>query len=322
MKIYRSLTATLLYVPLLLAGCSDTAQFNEASGAKFIDAQTITGAGVPTAVDPSADATAPHSASDPSADSPAGDGATSTVAGAAGGGASGGGTATTGGKATVAGAGTGSAKGSASTPGSAVTLQANVEKLKAACTTGTKKTMKQSVRFAETQKCNWNVDGNLGRLDAHLQAIQGQKASIELPANAQLCELGIGSVATTIQYDDFMILTMNNQVLLSSNKELLLGMTEDQDAAYVWDFTKARGRAVNFDAPSYCLGNGSICNIPVTDTQGSFQFSIDPSVLGKMAANNASSTKLDFALYATGDNDDRDCWHTAFTLDFTLNYVQ
>ena len=321
MKSHRPLTAAVLYV--LLGGCSDSAQFNEAAGAKVIQAEPIVFSNPTPTLDPSADGTSP---TDPSTGSPSGgstpaDGPTSSIGGSEIASGSTGGS-TVGGVAGVGG-GTSSTSGikvGATTP-ALQSVTENIEKLKLACNSGTKKTLKQSVHFPENQKCNWGINGNLGRRDLYVQAIEGQKATIELPINAQLCDLGIGSAATTIQYDDFMILTLNNQVLLSSNKDLLIGLDESQDQAYVWDFSKPRGKTINFDAASYCLGNSSLCNIPITDVQGSFQFSIDPTVLGKLASNSVNKKNLEFALYATGDDNDRDCWHTAFTLDFTLNYV-
>jgi hypothetical protein len=323
MRSYRPLMSIALF--LSIGGCSDSAQFNNATASKVLNAERIINPDT-SVFDPSADASAPTI--DPATGLPVEGSGTGGISegGSAGGGTIGGGGTGSGGAAgpTAPGAGGGgSTVGGGSTSGpSPETIADNVEKLKATCGSGVKKTLKQSIHFPEVQKCSWGTNGNLGRRDTYVQAIEGQRATIELPINAQLCELGIGSVATTIQYDDFMLLTLNNQVLLTSNKELLVGMQEDQAAAYAWDFTKIRGKQIDFDAAPYCLGDASLCKIPVTDVKGAFQFSIDPSSLGKLAANSVDKKKLDFALYATGDNDDRDCWHTAFTLDFTLNYVE
>ncbi|MBC7532377.1 MAG: hypothetical protein H7318_12430 [Oligoflexus sp.] len=339
MKTYRPLKSIVL--TMFIGGCSDAAQFSNASAPNVINAERIINP-EGSMVDPSADATAPGVSTNPSVAGTTEDGTTTVGgdgtstgssgggtggskagggAGAAGGsggtGGSGTGSGSTGGNTSVAGSGSGST--SSNSPAAVATA---VDKLKAACMSGVKKTMKQSIHFPEVQHCTWSANGNLGRLDAHVQAIEGQKATIELPLNAQLCELGIGSVATTIQYDDFMLLTLNNQVLLSSNKDLLQGLQADQAQSFAWDFSKVRGKAINFDAAPYCLGDASLCKVPVTDVQGSFQFSIDPSSLGKVAAASPNKKNLEFALFATGDNDDRDCWHTAFTLDFTLNYVE
>lgn len=321
MKTYRPLVSLVLMI--FIGACSDEAQFTSATAPGTINAERIVNLENPV-TDPSADANAPGGANNPSVEvdengNPVPGTGTGSTGGGTGVGTGSGGTAGTGSGGTGA-SGGGTTASNGGTP--AANTAAAVENLKATCNAGVKKTMKKSIHFAEVQKCNWSTNGNLDRLDAHVQAIEGQKATIELPANAQLCELGISSVATTIQYDDFMLLTLNNQVLLSSNKELLQGMTADSTQAYAWDFSKVRGKAIDFDAAPYCLGDTSLCKIPVTDVQGAFQFSIDPSSLGKLAANSTNKKNLDFALYATGDNDDRDCWHTAFTLDFTLNYVE
>lgn len=317
MRSYRPLMSIALF--LSIGGCSDSAQFNNATASKVLNAERIINPDT-SVFDPSADASAPTI--DPVTGLPvegSGTGEISddgTSVGNAGGGTGAGGAA---GPSAPGSSGGGTTVGGSAGP-SPQTIADNVEKLKATCGSGVKKTLKQSIHFPEVQKCSWGTNGNLGRKDTYVQAIEGQKATIELPINAQLCELGIGSVATTIQYDDFMLLTLNNQVLLTSNKELLVGMQDD--AAYAWDFSKIRGKQIDFDAAPYCLGDASLCKIPVTDVKGAFQFSIDPNSLGKLAANSVDKKKLDFALYATGDNDDRDCWHTAFTLDFTLNYVE
>ncbi len=350
MTTYRPLISIVLL--LSIVGCSDDVEFNNAAGAKVIQAERIIN--TESSVDPSGDAigsVGTEGQIDPSTGLPveggaavnggdpvnpdgsgAGNGSAPSAegtdgpgsgAGTGAGGTAGAGAGAEAGAGAGAGANTGGTSGGTPAGSSpANTIADNVARLKEACATGAKKTIKQSVFFAEVQHCTWSANGNLGKLDGHVQAIEGQRATIELPANAQLCELGIGSVATTIQYDDFMLLTLNNQVLLTSNKDLLVGLKEDQIQAFTWDFSKVRGKAINFNAAPYCLGDSSLCNIPVTDVRGAFQFSIDPASLGKLANNSTNKTNLNFALYATGDNDDKDCWHTAFTLDFTLDYVQ
>ncbi len=296
MKKNRQLMTAMV---LLVGGCSQETQFSDVGG-KVIEAEMIVGP-------PNADSTDPTGTGGTNPDGTARSG----IGGSGTGGSGTGGSGTNG----------GDPSGGGAIPPNVVAD--NVENLKLACSSGTKKQIKQSIRFGEVQKCNWNVNGNLGRLDMHVQAMEGQKAAIELPVNARLCDLGIGSAATTIQYDDFMVLTLNNQVLLTSNKELLVNVEQNNDMPYVWDFSRVRGQAIDWDATSYCLGNdASFCKIPLTDVQGSFQFSIAPDSLGKLANNSVDKKRLEFALFSTGDNDDRDCWHTAFTLDFTLNYVE
>lgn len=201
--------------------------------------------------------------------------------------------------------------------------QTAVDQFKALCNEGTKKSLTQKIRFPETANCRFGSAGNLGRRDAYLQAMEAQTTSITLPGKAQLCGVSVNSAVSTIQYDDFMILTLNGYVLLSSNADILKGLEGSANTAYKWDFSKIRGMPVDFDSPSYCMGSGSsLCTVPVTDTPGQFQMQVDPTSLIHLADQVVENHTLNFALVATGDNDDLDCWHTELNLDFTLQYVE
>lgn len=201
--------------------------------------------------------------------------------------------------------------------------QTVVDQFKALCSQGTKKILTQKIRFPETSNCRFGKTGNLDRRDAYLQAIEAQTTSITLPGKAQLCGVSVASPVSTIQYDDFMILTLNGYVLLSSNADILKGLEGSSSTAYKWDFSRIRGVPVDFESPSYCMGSGSsICTIPVTDTPGQFQMKVDPTSLIHLADQVVENHTLNFAIVATGDNDDQDCWHTELNLDFTLQYVE
>ena len=209
------------------------------------------------------------------------------------------------------------------TGGKVVSGQNAVDQFQALCSQGTKKTVVQKIRFPETTNCRFGSSGNLSRRDAYLQAMEAQTTSITLPGKAQLCGVSVNSDVSTIQYDDFMILTLNGYVLLSSNTNILQGLEGSASTAYKWDFNRIRGIPVDFDSPSYCMGsNSSICTVPVTDTPGKFQFVVDPTSLIHLADQVVENHTLNFALVATGDNDDQDCWHTELNLDFTLQYVE
>ncbi len=195
-----------------------------------------------------------------------------------------------------------------------------VDKLISLCKSATSKTLIQKVNFPETRDCKWSAEGNLGRRDRYLQAIGIQSATIELPKMAQLCGIEVASAATTLHYDDFLILTLNDTILLSSNQQIISGLKGSSAGSYEWDFARIRGIAVDFASPAYCVGS-SACQVPVTDVTGQFQFSIDPARLQSIAEKIVGQQVFDFALIATGDNDDRDCYHTAFDLEFRLKYV-
>lgn len=198
-----------------------------------------------------------------------------------------------------------------------------VEQYKQQCSQGKKKSMIQTINFPATENCRFGTAGNLARRDTYLQAIEGQSSTITLPDKSLLCGLELSSPAATIQYDDFMILTLNGYVLLSSNKKILEGLEGSLNSAYKWNFSQIRGVAIDFNAAPYCLGKeSSLCVVPETDVPGKFQLDINPDSLINLADSLVDQHKLNFSLIATGDNDDRDCRHTAISLDFAMQYIE
>jgi hypothetical protein len=189
------------------------------------------------------------------------------------------------------------------------------------CQNSPKKTLVQKITFPENRNCAWNQKGNLGRRDRYLQAIEIQAATIELPEQSQLCGISLASAATTLHYDDFLVLTLNDTILLSSNQQIIRPLAKPEARTYQWNFEPIRGRAVDFDSPPYCAGAES-CQVPVTDIPGRFAFSLDPTRLDTIAAQVVGLHDFDFALIATGDNDERDCYHTEFSLEFQLQYIE
>ncbi len=196
-------------------------------------------------------------------------------------------------------------------------------KFKESCTGTVPKTLIQRVHFPEIKNCRFGYGGNLNRRDRYLQARESQSKTLQLPQGAQLCGIELHSEEGRFQYDDFMILTLNDIVLFSSNSKILNGLAGTAQGALSWDFTKVRGSAVDFDSPAYCLGGAtSACKIPVTDTPGQFEVGIESEILSTVADKIVDQSSFAISLTTTGDNDDEDCWHTAIDLDFTLHYVE
>lgn len=195
------------------------------------------------------------------------------------------------------------------------------EKFEDSCN-GTRKSVIQQVHFPEMKNCRFGSNGNLNRRDRYLQARESQSAELRLPQGAQLCGLELRSEENRIQYDDFIILSLNDFVLLSSNQKMLNKLSGIEQGAYIWDFNKVRGTAVDFNSPAYCLGGSTgNCSVPVTDTPGRFGVDIGSEALVGVADKIVDQTNLTLSLTATGDNDDEDCWHTAIDLEFTLFYA-
>ena len=164
------------------------------------------------------------------------------------------------------------------------------------------------------------TEGNLHRKDRYLQAREWQTRQVELPENAVICGMEIVSKQDQIQYDDFLIFTIDDRILMLSNNELLRKMPK-KDGVYHWDFDAIKGRKYGFDGDRYCLGNDSSCIFPGHDKQGSVNFSVGTSAIAAVSASLQGQTTYNFSAIATGDNDDEDCWHTDLELDVKIRYV-
>ena len=95
------------------------------------------------------------------------------------------------------------------------------------------------------------------------------------------------------------------------------------DLFYSWDIT-----------PKYCLGLDESmpdyhnkCNIPKTETTGEIKLDIPKDqvvklgVLSKNFTNPNLTTELDFGFVTTGDNDQGDCEHAAYSFNVTILYT-
>ncbi|MFK7825412.1 MAG: hypothetical protein AB8G05_14760 [Oligoflexales bacterium] len=168
--------------------------------------------------------------------------------------------------------------------------------------------------------CNYSGKGNLCAKQAHLQAQAIQSKSIELPKNAVLCSLEVESSSQKIQYDDFLIFTLDDYLLMLSNDELLRKMPK-KDGLYIWSFEKIKGKRYGFEGNRHCLGDDSSCMLPGHDQPGPVNFSVDTESLAKLSQKMQGKEAYRFDVIATGDNDWGDCWHTDLNLKVKIKYA-
>ena len=168
--------------------------------------------------------------------------------------------------------------------------------------------------------CNYSGTGNLCAKQAHLQAQAIQSKSLQLPQNAVLCALEIESSSQEIQYDDFLIFTLDDYLLMLSNDKLLRKMPK-KNGLYVWDFEEIKGREYGFEGDRHCLGDSSSCVLPGHDRPGPVNFSVDTESLVKLSDQMKGQQNYRFDVIATGDNDRGDCWHTDLNLNVKIKYV-
>ena len=198
------------------------------------------------------------------------------------------------------------------------------------CENFPKEYVDQEFFFPEREDCSWGrwknrrnlgPDDNLWKKNYYLQAREVQTHTLDIPKFAVLCELEVSShTDDNIQYDDFLVLTLNDYILMLSNHLLLREMPVENDF-YFWDFSKIKGKYYEFHGDRFCFEGYQSCEFPGHDVPGPVDFFLDTDSLSPLASILEKEEELKFNVIATGDNDRGDCWHTDLFLNIKSNYV-
>lgn len=192
-----------------------------------------------------------------------------------------------------------------------------------------------------------NAALNGPRKDGSIRARLDQEVIVALPSSSVICDMKFKfPEAISMKYDDEIFLNVNDYVLMASQNvstennvdgfENGLKFTEDGLLKYKWLGENSLYNLPyigNGNLPRYCLGvdlNDPLvlekCNIPVTETVGTFKLDIPSEEIIKLGIANEfgtieSNTKLKFNYISTGDNDNGDCERSSLSFDITVNYI-
>ena len=194
----------------------------------------------------------------------------------------------------------------------------------AACTEpGEMKRVEQPLIFKEnTATCRFGQDGNLERRDQYFQARSRKNKSVNLPTDAIVCQLDITSRGNQLHYDDMLFFAVNDLVL-SGSHQVVVEKLETKGGYKNWNFEKnVAGMRVTLDRnnATYCAP-GVSCDLPPHDVRGGFSLNIDTDAIAPLVVALERSPDLTFSLIAGGDNDNGDCYYSAFELDASFRYV-
>lgn len=192
----------------------------------------------------------------------------------------------------------------------------------------------------------FNLEGNGPRLNGSIRARVEQYIRLELPSNGNICDIDFDFPESTMQYDDEILLTVNNFVVMASQDYSTasgssyysngLKVNEDGLIVYNWVgdnslYNLHYGFAVT---PRYCLGVSatdpefnSKCSIPPTETTGQFKLDIPKNEIIKLALSGSSQdstekTQVNLGFISTGDNDNGDCEHSEYDFNITIKYLK
>ena len=212
------------------------------------------------------------------------------------------------------------------------------------------------VYFPAAIECEFNEQGNsasdvnsLGngpRKDGKVRARIEQQDAIVLPSLGKICDVDFTFPTQAMEYDDEIFLTLNNFVLMAStnyatnsgSNHYLNGLAVDSRGlqTYKWSGTNSLynlfyGQGVT---ARYCHGVNSNtpgyenkCLLPATQQLGTIKLDIPKEKIVELAVvsdlmgqSSNQATALNFGFVSTGDNDNGDCEHSAFSFELSVKY--
>lgn len=194
------------------------------------------------------------------------------------------------------------------------------------CQNGVKRELTTQLDFPEERMtCNWNQNGNLGLRNGFVQARHEQSVNVSLPKGAIICNVEFASQTLSMRYDDQVLLTLNNSVLMSSSRNDIVGSFQTRAGVpqYRWDDIVGIGMDVQIYDP-FCLGSQeghSSCQFPASERTGDMNLRFGSSVIQTIMAMDINRTTHTFKFITTGDDDSSDCIHNAFSIPMKVQYV-
>ena len=182
----------------------------------------------------------------------------------------------------------------------------------------THETITQTVVFPATKECQFGENGNLPERDQYFQAQVEQVQNLTVPADHVICDIAINSKTTDLHYDDFFVLAIQDNILVSTNEAFTPGSRRDRrNKIYKWNFADVIGTPWG-DEGKYCFGENSACRIPSHDRQGSVSIQIPKDDFVSLAVELFDLKQIEMKMVTLGDNDEGDCEHSRLELDLEM----
>lgn len=175
-----------------------------------------------------------------------------------------------------------------------------------------------TVNFNSINDCKWSQGGNLEKKNGYIQARYEEPVNLDIPSGATLCDLEMDFPEQPFTYDDHVILTLNDRILMNTGSDMHKYLNSD-GSGYIYDWSKLAGKSQDVgETKLYCNGN-STCNVPNTEQNGKILIDIPKSTIQQivtMAPQSVNQIKM----ITTGDNDAGDCNHTPISFTVKASY--
>ena len=183
---------------------------------------------------------------------------------------------------------------------------------------GRTETVRIDVGFPETEGCRWEAGDNLSPVDARVRAVMTDSMEVDLGDDVEVCDVRFefahseGGMGFMLQYDDQLLLTLNERIVFSTDRRLVEGQSVDREGLHLFDWMTVRDIEMDFSPEPWALGTDYELDMPPHDVLGSAYIAVDDAALSTL--RDAATDDLVFSLHAFGDNDPSDCGHSG--LDF------
>ncbi|MGE0174157.1 MAG: hypothetical protein AB7T49_15275 [Oligoflexales bacterium] len=183
----------------------------------------------------------------------------------------------------------------------------------------------ETIRFAPPEKtCAWGANGNLTEVQEMVRARGEQYHMLDLGSDSIICDVEFTVPNQQIEFDDEIFLTLNNAVLAASMDYTSVMEKRDNVYFYNWNAIVNQPYLKDGKPHNYCLGADKglgECVMPYTQTTGDMRLKFDPSIFYNISAY-AFSSKYNFGMVTTGDNNDSDCKHTGLEFSVNVKYIK
>lgn len=209
-----------------------------------------------------------------------------------------------------------------------------------------------TINFPAAIECNFNEGGigvsdlnddlNGPRINQAIMAKVRQDFAVEIPAEDTLCDMEFNFPNQEMKYDDEIFLLLNDYVVISSQNYsqsdkhpngLLtnewglqefnwLGDNALYNLFYDWNYTSRYCLGVPANDPDF----EQKCAIPRTESVGEMRLEIPKEEIIKIGVlshgyeTDDQSKEFNFSFITTGDNDNGDCEHAAYSFEVELKY--
>ena len=166
--------------------------------------------------------------------------------------------------------------------------------------------------------CPFGQADNLGWVGGAVAARVEQEVPFTFPEDRVICSIALSGASDDFYYDDHIILTLNDVVLISSLD--ILGNFEVQNGLPIYSWDAIVGSSAG-GASHVCLPGATVCQMPGTQQNGQVSLAFDEQTSDLLVQTGQGLSHKFTAIVTGDDNPDVDCHHNGLTIAVEYTYL-